>query len=395
MNITGTSANVNGNRQARNIFYLDGSDNTGPFRNTALQFPNPEAVAEVNISTSNTSAEFGKQPGGVFNIITKSGTNNLHGTAFGYLHNEWLNANTWARNNTGQSRPIDRLRQWGGVIGGPVIKNKTFFFASYMDYHDQASGFQNTIKFPTAAMVRGDFSQFNRQLYDPDTRQPLAGNIIPARLLDPVAQNLMKIIPTVANYGDRYIWSFTDPTQNHELLAKGDHNFNSAHSLQASYFTTWGHFDQAATNATGNAPAFGPQVNKNNQYTGIARHVWIIKPNLVLESKFATSRLDADRGNPNTGKDLSDFGAKWPLVQDGARKYLPILILGDGFSTRQGNLSMFNQNNLRYGTSLSWVKSRHNFKFGYEMQRDGVLITTSIPGRRFSMRRTNGSSRRG
>ena len=82
MNITGTSANVNGNRQARNVFYLDGSDNTGPFRNTALQFPNPEAVAEVNVSTSNTSAEFGKQPGGVFNIITKSGTNDFHGSAF-------------------------------------------------------------------------------------------------------------------------------------------------------------------------------------------------------------------------------------------------------------------------------------------------------------------------
>jgi hypothetical protein len=222
-------------------------------------------------------------------------------------------------------------------------------------------------------MVRGDFSQFNPQLYDPDTRQPLPGNIIPSRLLDPVAQNLMKIIPTVANYGDRYIWSFTDPTQNHELLTKSDHNFNSAHSLQLSYFTTWGHFDQAATNATGNVPASGPQVNKNKQYTGIARHVWIVRPNLVIESKFATSRLDADRGNPNTGRDLSDFGAKWPLVQDGARKYLPILILGDAFSARQGNLSVFNQNNLRFGSSASWVKTRHNFKFGYEMQRDDVF----------------------
>jgi outer membrane receptor protein involved in Fe transport len=373
MNITGTSANVNGNRQARNIFYLDGSDNTGPFRNTALQFPNPEAVAEVNVSTSNTSAEFGKQPGGVFNIITKSGTNDFHGSAFLFLHNEALNANTWARNNTGSARAVDRLRQWGATAGGPGIKNKTFFFASYMDYYEQASGFQNTIKFPTADMVRGNFSQFKSQLYDPDTHQPLAGNIIPQRLLDPVAQNLMKLIPTVANYGDRFVWSFTDPTQNHELLTKVDHNFSQAHSLQLSYFHTWGHFDQSPTNATGNVPAFGPQVNKNIQHTGIGRHVWIIKPNLILESKFATSRLDADRGNPNTGRDLSDFGAKWPLVQEGARKYLPILILGDGFSARQGNLSQFNQNNLRFGSTLAWMKSKHNFKFGYELQRDDVF----------------------
>ena len=373
MNITGTSANVNGNRQARNVFYLDGSDNTGPFRNTALQFPNPEAVAEVSVSTSNTSAEFGKQPGGVFNIITKSGTNDLHGSAFMYLHNEALNANTFNRNQTGSSRAVDRLRQWGGTAGGPVIRNKTFFFASYMDYYEQAAGFQNTIKFPTQAMAGGDFSQFKSQLYDPDTHQPLAGNIVPQRLLDPVAQNLMKMIPTVANYGDRFIWSYTDPTQNHELLAKGDHNFNAAHSLQVSYFHTWGHFDQANTNANGNIAAFGPQVNKNQQHTGIARHIWVIRPNLILESKFATSRLDADRGNPNVGRDLSDFGAKWPLVQEGARKYLPMLLLGDGFSTRQGNLSIFNQNNLRFGSALSWTRGKHNLKFGYEVQRDGVF----------------------
>jgi outer membrane receptor protein involved in Fe transport len=373
MNITGTSANVNGNRQARNVFYLDGSDNTGPFRNTALQFPNPEAVAEVNVSTSNTSAEFGKQPGGVFNIITKSGTNDFHGSAFLYLHNEALNANTYNRNLTGQPKAVDRLRQWGGTVGGPVIRNKTFFFGSYMDYYDQAAGFQNTVRFPTQAMVSGNLSQFPQQLYDPDTRQPLPGNIIPQRLLDPVAQNLLKLIPTVPNYGDRYIWSFTDPTQNHELLSKVDHNFNTAHSLQVSYFHTWGHFDQSATNATGNVPAFGPQVNKSQQHTGIARHIWIAKPTLIVESKFATSRLDADRGNPNVGRDLSDFGAQWPLVQEGARKYLPMLTLGDGFVTRQGNLSLFNQNNLRFGSTVSWTKGKHNFKFGFEQQRDGVF----------------------
>jgi outer membrane receptor protein involved in Fe transport len=373
MNITGTQANVNGNRQARNVYYLDGSDNTGPFRNTALQFPNPEAVAEVTVSTSNTSAEFGKQPGGVFNIITRSGTNDFHGSAFAFLHNEALNANSFNRNQSGAARPTDRLRQWGGTAGGPVIRNKTFFFASFMDYYDRAAGFQNTIKFPTPAMVRGDLSQFPQPIYDPDTHQPLPGNIIPQRLLDPVAQNLLKLIPTVGNYNDRYVWSFVDPTQNHELLVKGDHNFNGSHSLQVSYFHTWGHFDQSATNATGNVPAFGPQVNKSQQHTGIARHIWVIRPNLILESKFATARLDADRGNPNVGRDLSDFGANWPIVQEGARKFLPQLVLGDGFATRQGNLSTFNQNNIRFGSSLAWTHSRHNFKFGYEVQRDGVF----------------------
>ncbi len=373
MNITGTSANVNGNRQARNVFYLDGSDNTGPFRNTAMQFPNPEAVQEVNVATSNASAEFGKQPGGAFNIITKSGTNTLHGAAFGYLHNEDLNANSWSRNLSGSPRAIDRLRQWGGTLGGPVIHNKTFFFASYMDYHDQASGFQNTIKFPTAAMVSGDFSQFKSPLYDPDTHQPLAGNIIPKRLLDPVAQNLMKVIPTVGNYGDRYVWSYVDPTQNREVLGKIDHAFNQAHSIQVSYFHTWGYQNQSNTTAGGNVPAWGPQINASQQHTGIARHTWIVKPNLLIESKFAIGRLDADRGQANVGRNLADFGANWPDVQAGVRKFLPIIKIGDGFSAVQGNLSRFNQYNYRFGSTVSWNKLRHNFKFGYEMQKDDVL----------------------
>jgi hypothetical protein len=242
-----------------------------------------------------------------------------------------------------------------------------------MEYQDKAAGFQNTIKFPTAAMAGGDFSQFKQQLYDPDTHQALPGNIIPKRLLDPVAQNLMQLIPTVPNYGDRFVWSFSDPTLNHEVLGKLDHTFNAAHSLQVSYFHTWGAQNQSNTSAGGNVPAFGPQVNASQQHTGIARHIWIVRPNVVIESKFATSRLDADRGNVNTGRDLSDFGAKWPLIQSGARKYLPILKLGDGFSAVQGNLSLFNQGNLRFGSTLSWMRNKHNFKFGYELQRDGVL----------------------
>ena len=184
----------------------------------------------------------------------------------------------------------------------------------------------------------------------------------------------MKLIPTVGNYGDRYIWAFTDPTQNHEMLVQGRSQFQPAHyACKSATSTTWGHLDQSATNATGNVPAFGPQVNKNRQHTGIARHIWIIRPNLILESKFSTSRLDADRGNPNIGRDLSDFGAKWPLVQEGARKYLPMLILGDGFSTRQGNLSMFNQNNFRFGSTLAWTKGSTILSSDVEFQRDDVF----------------------
>lgn len=372
MNIEGTYASVNNNRSYRNIFYLDGSDNTGSFRNSGLQFPNPEAVAEVSVSTTNTSAEFGKQPGGTFNVITKSGTNQLHGSGFYYFRNEALDANSWSRNKSGTARAPQFLKQGGGTVGGPILKDRTFFFASFMVYRDNAPGFQNTRQFPTAAMAQGDFSQFGKQLYDPGTGQPLSNNQIPQSLLDPVALNVLKLIPTVPNYGDRYVWSYNDPTANQEFLAKIDHRFNAASSLQFSWFRTWGHQDLNATAANGNVPQWGPQVNKSHQNTLSVRETWIASNNIVVESRFALAYLYCDRGNANIGKNLSDFGAVWPINTEGDRKYLPQLSISDGFSAQQGYLSVLPQNNFRFGSSLSWVKNRHNVKFGGEAQKESI-----------------------
>jgi hypothetical protein len=256
MDIKGSYAKVNGLRQGANVFYLDGSDNTGSFRNGALQFPNPEAVQEVQVSTANTSAEFGKQPGGVFNVVTKSGTNEFHGSGFLFFRNKIFDANTWARNGSKTPRAEDKIKQGGGTVGGPIWRNRTFFFGSFMHYRDETPGFQNTRQFPTKALLGGDFSQFQRQLYDPDTSAPLAGNQIPSRLLDPVVGKLVALLPTVANLGERFVWAYADPLRNHELLAKIDHSFSSAHQIQASFFRTWGEQQLSATAAGGNVPGF-------------------------------------------------------------------------------------------------------------------------------------------
>ncbi len=371
-NIEGPQATVNGNRVRQNVFYLDGSDNTAPFRNSALQMPNPEAVQEVSVSTSNTSAEFGKQPGGTFNIVTKSGTNQFHGAGFYFFHNENLNANSWSRNKAGSARATDRVKQLGGALGGPLQRNKTFFFTSYNAYRDKAPGFQSTVRFPTGAMVQGDFSQFNRPLYDPDTRAPLPGNIIPKHLIDPVAANLVQLIPTVANYGDRLVWAYEGLTRNNELLAKIDHNFSTAHTLQLSYFGTWGERVVPAQ-AGNNVPAFGPEIDTNRQHTGSARHIWTARSNLVVQTRFGIARHAADRGQSQLGRNLEDFGAKWPPIAPEARKYLPHLSVSDGFMTHQGNVSLFDQHNYRISSTAIWTRGRHSLKFGAESQRDGVL----------------------
>ncbi len=372
MNIEGTYAGVNGNRQGRNVFYLDGSDNTASFRNSALQFPNPEAVQELNVTTSNTSAEFGKQPGGVFNVITKSGTNEFHGAGFYFFTDSALNANTWARNRSGSPRGAAELKQMGGTLGGPIKRDKLFFFGSYMHYRNEEAGFQNTVRFPTQALTQGDFSQFNQAINDPTTQQPFPGNRIPANMLEPVSRNLLQLIPTVANFDDRYVWSFVNPVRNNEFLAKTDYNLNSNHALMVSYFRTFGDQKLANTAATSNIPAFGPQINVSDQHTGSARHTWTMSPRLLLQSRFAVAYHIADRTNANIGKNLADFGAAWPDSQAGARKYLPRLNIAQGPQAHTGFLSLFDQHNYRFGSTLSWVRGKHNFRFGGEAQRDTV-----------------------
>ena len=379
--IEGTYARVNGLRMGSNVFYLEGSDNTGSFRNSALQFPNPDAVQEVQVSTANASAEFGKQPGGVFNIVTKSGTNEFHGSGFYFFRNKNLNANSWSRNISGAAKPDDFVKQYGGTLGGPIQRNKTFFFASFMRYTDETPGFQNTVKFPTKAMLDGNFSQFDKQLYDPDTGQPLAGNQIPTRLIDPVTKKLAaELIPTVANFGDRYVWAYTDPYRNHELLAKIDHTFNSAHSLQFSYFRVWGKQTQPENGKAANMPGWGPQENLNKQHTSTFRHTWVLTPNLVLQNRFALAFFDIERQPMPLGRNLSDFGSNWPLVDPSARKYLPGLRVSDGFYAEQGDGTFLNQHNWRLSPTLNWVRGKHNLKFGFEYQNDFISDTNDQDG---------------
>ena len=373
--VVGTSAVVNGNRTGANVFLLDGSDNSGAFQNSAFQFPSPESVEEVGASTANTSAEFGKQPGGIFSVVTKSGTNQFHGVVYHYRNNAALDANGWARNKSGATRPEDNKHQTGATLGGPIRRDRTFFFLSYDAYREQVPGFQNTVQFPTAATNRGDFSQFGKQLYDPDTGQPLPGNLIPARLLDPVAADLLKEIPTVANFGDRYVWAYHSPADNSQLLGKLDHSLSSAQSLQATYFHTWGGITLPQTGSNGNVPSWGPQVNQVYQDTVSARHTWAISPKLLAQTRFALARHIADRQLPNQGRDLSAFGAIWPRNQQGGFVNLPSITISDGLYASQGTISYFREHNYDVSSTIIYTSGRHNFRFGGEVKQDVFQMT--------------------
>ncbi len=143
--------NVNGARVSDNGYQLDGQDalnlqvqgSTGILAESGVSIPNPDAIEEFRVQTGEYDATFGRSAGGNVDLVTKSGTNQYHGDIFEFLRNTDLNANDFFRNSAGQTRPILRQNQFGGTFGGPILKNKLFFFVSYQGTR-QSNGLGST-----------------------------------------------------------------------------------------------------------------------------------------------------------------------------------------------------------------------------------------------------------
>jgi hypothetical protein len=205
---------ANGSRNSTSDVLLDGvtvvtvEQNSGV---TDLKYsPAVDSVQEFKVQTNFFSAEFGQTGGAVVNMVTKSGTNRFDGTAYYFLRHADMNANDWFSNRAGRTLPYSRRDQGGGVLGGPLIRNKTFFFAMY-EYTKAKSPLTSTRTVPTLLQRQGDFSQTRNAagqvmtIYNPfDTfvnaqgnieRRPFEGNRIPASMMDPIALKALAYFP--------------------------------------------------------------------------------------------------------------------------------------------------------------------------------------------------------
>jgi hypothetical protein len=190
----GTELFVNGNRENSNNYLYDGIDNNTRLTLVTVMRPNVEAIKEFKVQTNLYSADQGRNPGGQINVVTKSGSNSVNGTVYEFVRNAKFDANNFFANRAGQEKPPFEQNQFGGAIGGPIVANKTFFFADYDGFRQELGRvFVNTV--PTQKMRQGDFSEVGT-IYDPlttvvgpggaITRQPFPNNQIPANRWDPV-----------------------------------------------------------------------------------------------------------------------------------------------------------------------------------------------------------------
>lgn len=289
---TNTNFVANGSRNSTSDVLVDGVTVTTVEQNsgvTDLKFkPSVDAVQEFKMQTNFFSAEYGQTGGAVINMVTKSGTNAFHGTGFYFLRHNDFNANSWAANRAGSARPYGRRDQLGGVLGGPVVRNKTFFFTTF-EWNKSKSPLAYTATFPTLDQVNGDFSKTFQtngrmiELYDPYATTPVTGsqvsraafpgNVIPRSRMDPIALKALSYFPKpnqVTNAVTNTNNWFNQDIQvsgGRQMDFKGDHNFSDKNRVYGRY---------SRNNNSGTPPnlfgAGNPAFTFNNGPSGTKTH---------------------------------------------------------------------------------------------------------------------------
>src|SRR5437867_12706682 len=220
-----TSVSVNGSQTGNNSYLVDGMYNKGLWLNNLVIVPTIDSIQEVRVLASNFSAEYGDAAGSVTVVQSKSGTNAFHGSAYEFLRNDKLDANNFFNNRAGVARPPFRRNEFGGTFGGPIKRNKTFFFLDYQGIR-LAQPVTNVSTIPTVAqrnmIATGNFSALGTQIYDPAnpipgpdgslTRAPFAGNQIPVSRLDPAAIKLLNLVPLPQTSSATRNFTYVAPT---------------------------------------------------------------------------------------------------------------------------------------------------------------------------------------
>jgi hypothetical protein len=369
---------IGGGIAGHSASYLDGSPlNVVGMNNAIGLVATQDAVQEFSVSTNNVSAEFGRFGGGVVNMTTKSGTNEFHGSAYEYLRNRVLNANYFFSNAAGKDRPAWVQNQYGVTFGGPVIKDKTFFFFSWENFALR-SGIAALNTVPTAAQRAGDFSG-GAAIYDPltttivggkVTRTQFTNNIIPTNRIDPAANALANVLnfwplPNTNLAGGNFASQPTSGGDSTQYNARIDQNIGNKQRIFGRF--TWWHIDDIPFNPmlnfTGNSPSH------NTTHSIVLGDTYTFTSNTVMDVRVSYMRQYYDDLPVNVGFDLSKMGtAAWASLN----KLIPYTILpGPSITNIRSIVQVYDYrywNNWAFSASLIKIQGRHSFKFGGEIR---------------------------
>jgi hypothetical protein len=335
-------------------YLLDGGDNNDSFTNVNLPFPFPDALAEFSVETSSLPARNGLHPGGLVNAVTRSGSNNWHGSAFEFVRNGAVNATNFF------GRPDSLKRnQFGGTLGGKVITDKLFFFFGFQQSNIRQDPTNQTAYVPTAAMLAGDFSGCYSG----------PGTIVSPGTFDPAAVALTKYLPTGSTLDPCGKVQYGSPVKSNEqqYVGRGDWTLSSKHSLYGRYFIDmyklaafWDPKDALVTTTSGN-------YEKAQSLT--FGDTYVLSPSMVNSVHATFTRRRDDRGPNASGINMATLGVN--NVYQGTPNYLQISVGNNGFSVGSGAgaLGTFNVTQYQEAEDLDWIKGKHQMAFGVDLIR--------------------------
>jgi outer membrane receptor protein involved in Fe transport len=374
---------IGGQRTDSVTYLLDGGNNNSLLGNAVVANPNPDAVGEFRVLESNYSAEYGRNAGGIVSVVTKSGTNSLHGSAYDYVRNTDFDANSFFNNEQGLPLSVLKRNQFGVTVGGPVVipkivngRNKLFFFFSYEGQRQTALDTSpGKVVTYTPQEAQGNFSQafpgqtnpvatflMNNPYYQSDPNLAAQGIIDPARI-DPVAKAYFSnnLIPTSPS---GILFPQAPGTANYnEYLGKFDYNISSRDILSGTF--TSNVYPQLEPFQSANVVGY-PVTYQDKTYFGTVTYSHTFSPGLLNELRITGQRLNHSQAVPDANlPTASQLGIN--ITPDQATGP-PILGFGGtgltvGFSP-QGPTREIDNTYALY-ENLSWTKGRHSWKYGF------------------------------
>ena len=382
---------TNGVQQDQVSYQLDGGAYNDEFFSTNLPFPFPDALQEFSVQTSNYGAQYGNNAGGVVNIITKSGTNQLHGNVFEFIRNADLNA----RNFFAPRRDLLKRNQYGFTIGGPLEipklyngKDKTFWFFGYQGTKIRNIAGAQSAFVPTPANLNGDFSAYLDakspanplakavQIIDPKSGQPFANNQIPLSRFDPASLALEKYLPQPGGTG---LVFYQVPTRQNEdeVVERFDHSFSARDNI--TFRGTWNDFSNGQVyDPTDLVSLTGGSELAAQNYLIHESHIF--RPTLLNDVRASYWRLKSSRGPATGAPNVASLGVQ-NIYQTNPPTIDSISVSGF-FSIAENPLAAFVRQGWDYADDLSWIHGRHDMKFGfsYERSRFDLVNNNSADG---------------
>jgi hypothetical protein len=356
----------NGQRSTSNNFLVDGVDNNDSFAGQAAQIPSIDSIQEFEVQTNTFSAEYGRNTGSVVNLVTKSGVNQMHGSAYEFFRNDVLDARNFFNDSSFPKSSL-RLNQFGGTLGGPIVKNKTFYFLTYEGFRRRA-GITRITNVPTVEERAGNFTNLD------GTPLSIEVNPVSAQLLDLFPQ------PNLSNPSGNFISSPEQSDGTDQFLVKVDHHLRGSDTLSARYSRTRADifFPFTPGQSGTNIPGYGVNDNGSNHLVAVS-YTRVLGPRTLNEARFGFTRSNISLVT-EPGPQAEDFGFNtgWAANSPLNLGNIPQLAFAGGFVSGSSSITnlggAIDQPNRTDANTFQWIDNfshttaRHSFKIGGDIR---------------------------